>query len=265
MSCPSISANTIGDFGPDSLYPYDDLGRLGTFDWIEVDKAVGGGVDRWNDFDDHRADTVPWIIRHVLNADDPQRHADVDRIPGPAGPIYEVINGRHRTHAMRILGVPLMVAEVVGRPLPVPVYQTVIREAGCPTYPAIPMWRGLMDRGRWCTGPGIQMPQPQACLSKEGVRTAFVAAEQHVVGLQPLLARVRNGSTGLLSTNRDRPDERDESGSSTAQNAVDTSMALRARMLDMRVHKETKDIGEEPSAVPVRKSSSRAAASSAAR
>src|SRR6266545_3228124 len=253
MSCPSISANTIGDFGPDSLYPYDDLGRLGTFDWIEVDKAVGGGVDRWNDFDDHRADTVPWIIRHVLNADDPaaavlsaqadetQRHADVDRIPGPAGPIYEVINGRHRTHAMRI------------------------REAGCPTYPAIPMWRGLMDRGRWCTGPGIQMPQPQACLSKEGVRTAFVAAEQHVVGLQPLLARVRNGSTGLLSTNRDRPDERDESGSSTAQNAVDTSMALRARMLDMRVHKETKDIGEEPSAVPVRKSSSRAAASSAAR
>jgi hypothetical protein len=130
MSCPSTSANTIGDFGPDSLYPYDDLGRLGTFDWIEADKAVGGGVDRWNDFDDHRADTVPWIIRHVLNADDPaaavlsaqadetHRHADVDRIPGPAGPIYEVINGRHRTHAMRILGVPLMVAEVVARPLP---------------------------------------------------------------------------------------------------------------------------------------------------
>jgi hypothetical protein len=27
---------------------------------------------------------------------------------------------------------------------------------------------------------------------------------------------------------------------------MDTSMALRARMLDLRVHKETKDIGEEP-------------------
>jgi hypothetical protein len=154
-----VLGNTIGHLGPDSLYPHDDLGRLRTFDWIEVDKVVGGGVDRWNDFDDHRPDTVPWIVRHVLNADDPaaavlsaqadelHRHAELDRVPGPAGPIYEVINGRHRTHAMRILGVPLMVAEIVVRPLPVLVYQTAMREAGYPTYPAIPMWRGLMERG----------------------------------------------------------------------------------------------------------------------
>jgi hypothetical protein len=51
--------NAIVHLGPDSLYPHDDLGRLRTFDWIEVDKVVGGGVDRWNDFDDHRPDTVP--------------------------------------------------------------------------------------------------------------------------------------------------------------------------------------------------------------
>lgn len=44
---------------------------------------------------------------------------------------------------------------------------------------------------------------------------------------------------------------------------MDTSMALRARMLDLLVHKEKKDIGEEPPAVPVRNSSRRQAASSA--
>jgi hypothetical protein len=100
------------------------------------------------------------IVRHVLNADDPaaavlsaqadeiHRHADLERVPGSAGPIYEVsTGGTQRTHAMRILGVPLMVAEIVVRPLPVLVYQTAMREVGDPTYPAIPMWRGLMDRG----------------------------------------------------------------------------------------------------------------------
>jgi hypothetical protein len=37
----------------------NDLGRLRTFDWIKIDKAVGDGVDRWNDFDDHRPTHCP--------------------------------------------------------------------------------------------------------------------------------------------------------------------------------------------------------------
>jgi hypothetical protein len=45
---------------------------------------------------------------------------------------------------------------------------------------------------------------------------------------------------------------------------MDTSMALQARMLDLRVHKETKDIGEEPTA-PAPKPSRREVAPAAAR
>jgi hypothetical protein len=44
---------------------------------------------------------------------------------------------------------------------------------------------------------------------------------------------------------------------------MDTSMALRARMLDLRVHKETKDIGEEPAAPTPRPSRCEGAARAA--
>src|SRR4051794_2422448 len=56
-----------------------------------------------------------------------------------------------------------MAAEIAVRPLPVLVDQTAMREAGDADYPAVPMWRGLMDRGLLVrdigahrTGPDLQ-------------------------------------------------------------------------------------------------------------
>lgn len=106
--------------------------------------------------------------------DENHRHAELDRIPGPAGPIYEVINGRHRTHAMRILGVPLMVAEIVVRPLPVVVHQIEMRESGCPAYPPIPMWRGLIDRG-----PALQPYHVAAPWLLLSPRQALIVSERY--------------------------------------------------------------------------------------
>ena len=154
------------DSGIITLFPNDgwrgnvNLGGLREYAWVELDKVVGGGVEHWNDFSDHRPDTVPWIVRHVLGADDPERAVleaqcddnvhrwtDMVRVPGPAGPIYVVGNGRHRTHAMRILGVPVMAAEITVKPLPVLVEQDQLHEPQDPDYPAEAIWRGLSDHG----------------------------------------------------------------------------------------------------------------------
>jgi hypothetical protein len=95
-----VVPNEVVRYMPPARHGVDDLGRLRTFDWITTAAVVVGGVHRWNDFDQHRPDTVPWIARRVLTADDPeqvvlevltdQRGADLTRIPGPAGPIYQV-------------------------------------------------------------------------------------------------------------------------------------------------------------------------------
>jgi hypothetical protein len=150
--------NKVLRYTPQDRTGVESLGRVRVFDWIDTATVVGGGVDRWNDFDHHRPDTVPWIVRRVLTADDPAAavlevltdpphgFADVTRTSGPAGPIHTVDNGRHRTHAMRILGVPLMVAEVAVYPVPVWVDERTLREDGV-NFPAEPMWRGLMRRG----------------------------------------------------------------------------------------------------------------------
>ncbi len=157
--------------------PYADgrveLGRVRAYDWIRTDTVVGGGVESWNGFGDHRSDTVPWIIRQALTSRNPEgallrvltddRGADVERIAGPAGPIHVVSNGgRHRTHAMRILGVPVMVVEVAAYGLPVLIDEHLAVDDADPVS-AEPIWRGLMRRGllqgdivRTATGVALQ-------------------------------------------------------------------------------------------------------------
>jgi hypothetical protein len=66
---------------------------------------------------------VPLIIQKLLTAPDPGNalaeiltddgHVYLTRHPGPAGPIYRLtVNCTHRTHALRLLGVRVVAAEV---------------------------------------------------------------------------------------------------------------------------------------------------------
>ncbi len=198
-AAPVLDPNLHDLYPDDRQRQREDIGRLRTFTWVEVDKVVGGGVTRWNDFDRHRPDTVPWIVRHVLSADDPLQAvletqaddthlwADLDRIPGPAGPIFRVgSGGRHRTHAMRILGVPWMVAEVGVSALPVLVEQTELREPQDPEYPGEPIWRGLIRRGlivgdivRGEHGPALQPYRAAAPWLLLSPRRALIASQQY--------------------------------------------------------------------------------------
>jgi hypothetical protein len=80
---------------------------------------------RWllDDFRSHRARQVPLIIQKLLTAPDPGRalaeiltddgHVYLTRHPGPAGSIHRLtVNCTHRTHALRLLGVRVVAAEV---------------------------------------------------------------------------------------------------------------------------------------------------------
>jgi hypothetical protein len=68
-------------------------------------------------------------------------HVQLLRINGPAGPLHWItVNGTHRTHALRIIGAPLMAAKVDVKP--VPLWLTA-RSPGWTER----VWRGLLNRG----------------------------------------------------------------------------------------------------------------------
>ncbi|GIL29139.1 hypothetical protein [Actinocatenispora comari] len=74
-------------------------------------------------------------------------HVHVHRLLGPAGPVHRIsINGTHRTHAFRILDLPLVAAEATVHPLPVTVTEL---DMWGPQFdgPAEPLWRGMIRRG----------------------------------------------------------------------------------------------------------------------
>ncbi|MBQ1076820.1 hypothetical protein KBX06_27265 [Micromonospora sp. C31] len=142
---------------------HDDFGLVALNDWVATDTIVGGNASFWNDFASHRPQQVQLIIRKLLTAPDPGRalaeiltddgHVHLTRYPGPAGPIHEItVNGTHRTHALRLLGVPLIAAEVTVQPLPLrlAVFSASATNGwgeGRHHGPTEALWRALIDRG----------------------------------------------------------------------------------------------------------------------
>ncbi|MEU6205368.1 hypothetical protein ABZ814_17525 [Micromonospora musae] len=148
---------------PESVGLHDDFGMIALHDWVATDTIVGGNASSWNDFAGHRPNQVPLIIGKLLVAPDPARalaeiltddgHVHLTRHFGPAGPIHVVtINGTHRTHALRLLGVPMVAAEVTVEPLPLrlAVFSASATDGwgrGRHHGPTAKLWRALIDRG----------------------------------------------------------------------------------------------------------------------
>ncbi|MGW4499134.1 hypothetical protein ACWENR_11030 [Micromonospora sp. NPDC004336] len=142
---------------------HDDFGLVAINDWVATDTIVGGNASAWNDFASHRPQQVQLIIGKLLTAPDPGQalaeiltddgHVHLTRHPGPAGPIHEITtNGTHRTHALRLLGVPLIAAEVTVEPLPlkVSVFSASASNGwgeGRHHGPTAALWHALIDRG----------------------------------------------------------------------------------------------------------------------
>jgi hypothetical protein len=135
-------------------WPGESAGYIDTNEWIDPATVVGGNARCWNDFAKHRPDIVGRIIHKLLTANDPGTAAFevlsddsivyLERADGPAGPIHVVTtNGTHRTHALRILGVPMLAAQVAHQPVPLRVHERTMRLAG----PVEPLWQGLRRRG----------------------------------------------------------------------------------------------------------------------
>jgi hypothetical protein len=147
--------------GMSGLVPYgshDRRGYVRVLGWIDPGSVVGGAVKGWNDFADHRPEMVSLIIEKILRADDPVRAlceilsddgiVHVEQAHGPAGPIHRVTeNGNHRTHALRILGIPLIAAEITPAVLPFRLSEYDVHR-GClePFSPVEPLWRALIER-----------------------------------------------------------------------------------------------------------------------
>jgi hypothetical protein len=157
---PYVDASS---YAPNAADRQNDLGHIALNDWIPTDTIVGGVTSSWNDFGSHRPEQVGLIIGKLLTAANPGRalaeiltddgHVHLSRYPGPAGPIHKItVNGTHRSHALRLLAVPLIAAEVTVEPLPLRVDAFSTSDNGGwgenrHHGPTEALWRALMERG----------------------------------------------------------------------------------------------------------------------
>ncbi|MGI5490351.1 hypothetical protein [Microtetraspora malaysiensis] len=146
--------NHVHEIGPNSSDV--GLGTTVTCGWI--DPVAIARVNRvWNDFASHRPGTVPTMLTALLDPsvenalriwsldNDPVR---VDRIPGPAGPLYTLgDNGAHRLTAARLAGLPGIWATIEQPALPLRVqpFQVGVRREDA--IRLLTCWRGLLARG----------------------------------------------------------------------------------------------------------------------
>jgi hypothetical protein len=122
------------------------LGRTLTVGWVNPAAISHGGKMTWNDFGSHRPGRVGELAAALLGDRDPADLADniwagpiqpvtLVRVPGPAGPLYEMGgNGQHRIHTARLLGFPMLWA--------------IIDQFTLPTHID---WYGLVDWGEVAT------------------------------------------------------------------------------------------------------------------
>jgi len=159
QTAPQIGSHRV--FMP----PFDesDVGALGVrdsatrgwamwADWVQPKLLVSTNSRVWNVIDRHPVrDTVIRVAGWLQDAAatgnldgwlsemftrDPMR---LNRVEGPAGPVYEVISGTHRAHAARIWALPHILAKVQVDRLPKPLR---------PHTPALArLWEGVRRRG----------------------------------------------------------------------------------------------------------------------
>lgn len=112
------------------------LGVTVTTGWIDPTKvaaaSVASGGNAWNDFKNHRPNTPEILTRALLGGDSQAvlkawnfdgEPLDVIRVPGPAGPLYERgSSGTHRIHTARMIGLPLLWAEIQQYTLPLRIH-----------------------------------------------------------------------------------------------------------------------------------------------
>ncbi|GAA3840718.1 hypothetical protein GCM10022226_74050 [Sphaerisporangium flaviroseum] len=141
--------NEIGPSSSDLI----GLGTMATCGWIDPVAVATVGQRIWNDFASHRPAMLTALLNPAVEEalrvwsldDDPVR---VNRIPGPAGPLYTLgENGAHRLTAARLAALPGIWATIDQPALPLQVqpYQTGIRRDDAPQL--LTCWRGLLARG----------------------------------------------------------------------------------------------------------------------
>jgi hypothetical protein len=121
------------------------------------------GTPRWNEFGSHRPGRVRELAAVLLGDGDPAEAADVwaypvqpvdlTRVPGPAGPLYEIGgNGMHRMHTGRLTGFALLWATVDQFTLPTSISWAGVADPGkALTDKArdtiVCCWRGALQHG----------------------------------------------------------------------------------------------------------------------
>ncbi|MFI6803291.1 hypothetical protein [Streptosporangium canum] len=137
-----------------------------TAGWVDPAHVAHFRLQRWNDFGSHRPQRVGEFARILLSGDAasaaeafciPRGGAvSLFRVTGPAGPLYELAgDGAHRLHAARLLGFPLIWAQITQFSPPLTLNsRSDVEERGQRgggrrqrIAQTVMRWRGLISRG----------------------------------------------------------------------------------------------------------------------
>ncbi|MFI6519837.1 hypothetical protein ACIBF1_30055 [Spirillospora sp. NPDC050679] len=165
---PAADLKRLAHGGADTRHPTLYLGTSVTTGWIDPAKAVL--VDAWRSnstsrlltYSTRERDEVVGLARALL-ANDPSTafqswksgpgRCSVIRVPGPAGPLYQYGYGGSGIHVARMLGFPLVWAEIRQYTPPMRIsLEDLASDMYCRLIPnqvrqIIDCWRGLLDRG----------------------------------------------------------------------------------------------------------------------
>jgi hypothetical protein len=156
---PSLGSIIRG--GDDRNHPAAAITQ--TTEWMDPALIAWSGRMTWSGFGSHRPDQPENFTRALLACTDPAETAAkswglpaepvrLHRVPGPAGPLYELgDNGMHRIHTARMLGFPLLWAEVTQYALPLKItwWDLADGEALTPELKnsILVTWQGLLGHG----------------------------------------------------------------------------------------------------------------------
>ncbi|MGI5170317.1 hypothetical protein ACQEU3_38790 [Spirillospora sp. CA-253888] len=164
---PAADLKRLAHGGADIRHPTHYLGTSVTTGWIDPAKVVLGSwssQSTWRPliYWTHERDEVVGLARALLTNDPStafkswksgRGRCSVIRVPGPAGPLYQCGHGDSGIHTARMLGFPLLWAEIRQYTLPMQIsLEDLASDMYCTLIPdqirqIIDCWRGLLDRG----------------------------------------------------------------------------------------------------------------------